>query len=293
MKFQYPFLIAGGMLLLLFTAISSFSADTPTPFEKGKELLVFRKIGHEILLNVGDKTSRVLPVKTINQSEFELRFERSFAFKPDSITTIIDRVFQQHAITKDYIVNVLACANNQIVYGYAVIASEQNEIVPCKDRGLEENCYYVNIKFDVPEKSFLQYGSVRGGLALLGFLCVLIGLVKYRPTLKIGANEGSNTVEGLFSLGTSVFNLNEHFILCADKKIKLTAKEAKLLYVLLQKQNQVVERTELDEKVWNAEGVIVGRSLDIFISKLRKKLKADPAITIVNIYGKGYKLEIT
>jgi DNA-binding response OmpR family regulator len=44
--------------------------------------------------------------------------------------------------------------------------------------------------------------------------------------------------------------------------------------------------------VWENESVLVGRSLDVFISKLRKKLEADPTIRIVNIHGKGYKLEV-
>jgi DNA-binding response OmpR family regulator len=45
------------------------------------------------------------------------------------------------------------------------------------------------------------------------------------------------------------------------------------------------------KRVWEDEGVITGRSLDVFISKLRKKLKNDPSVQIVNVHGKGYKLE--
>jgi DNA-binding response OmpR family regulator len=46
------------------------------------------------------------------------------------------------------------------------------------------------------------------------------------------------------------------------------------------------------KEVWEDEGVIVGRSLDMFVSKLRKKLQADPCISILNVHGKGYKLVI-
>lgn len=48
-----------------------------------------------------------------------------------------------------------------------------------------------------------------------------------------------------------------------------------------------------DRREFNHEGVIVGRSLDMFISKLRKKLEVDPAVKLVNVHGKGYKLEIS
>jgi DNA-binding response OmpR family regulator len=48
----------------------------------------------------------------------------------------------------------------------------------------------------------------------------------------------------------------------------------------------------LQKEIWEDEGIIVGRSLDVFISKLRKKLENDSAVKLVNIHGKGYKLEI-
>jgi DNA-binding response OmpR family regulator len=51
-------------------------------------------------------------------------------------------------------------------------------------------------------------------------------------------------------------------------------------------------RETLMQKVWIDEGVITGRSLDMFVSKLRKKLSPDPELRITNVHGKGYKLEI-
>jgi len=56
--------------------------------------------------------------------------------------------------------------------------------------------------------------------------------------------------------------------------------------------NEMIERSRLQKEIWEDEGVIVGRSLDMFISKLRKKLELDPNCKIVAIRGKGYKLEI-
>jgi DNA-binding response OmpR family regulator len=57
--------------------------------------------------------------------------------------------------------------------------------------------------------------------------------------------------------------------------------------------NEAIERNRLQKEIWEDEGVIVGRSLDMFISKLRKKLEPDPTIKIAVIRGKGYKLEIS
>ena len=56
--------------------------------------------------------------------------------------------------------------------------------------------------------------------------------------------------------------------------------------------NQIIKREELTKKVWEDNGVFVGRSLDTYISKLRKKLQDDDSIQLINIHGIGYKLEV-
>jgi DNA-binding winged helix-turn-helix (wHTH) protein len=56
--------------------------------------------------------------------------------------------------------------------------------------------------------------------------------------------------------------------------------------------NQIIKRDELTKKVWEDNGVFVGRSLDTYISKLRKKLKDDDSVRLINVHGVGYKLEV-
>jgi DNA-binding response OmpR family regulator len=62
--------------------------------------------------------------------------------------------------------------------------------------------------------------------------------------------------------------------------------------LLHQNFGELIPRETLMQEVWINEGVITGRSLDMFISKLRKKLSTDPDVRITNIHGKGYRLEI-
>jgi DNA-binding response OmpR family regulator len=76
-----------------------------------------------------------------------------------------------------------------------------------------------------------------------------------------------------------------------DEKI-LTFREAKLLEYFASHPNEVLNREQIQDYVWKDEGVIVGRSLDVFISRLRKILKSDESISIKNIHGVGYKLEV-
>lgn len=75
-----------------------------------------------------------------------------------------------------------------------------------------------------------------------------------------------------------------------DEKSTLTKKEAALLNVLIQHKNSVVERSTLLKKVWGKDGYFVGRSMDVYMTKVRKYLKADPNLEIVNIHGVGFKL---
>jgi DNA-binding response OmpR family regulator len=77
-----------------------------------------------------------------------------------------------------------------------------------------------------------------------------------------------------------------------EETISLTDKESRILTLLNRNIEQLTLREELIQHVWTDEGVITGRSLDMFISKLRKKLSADPDLRITNIHGKGYRLEI-
>lgn len=71
---------------------------------------------------------------------------------------------------------------------------------------------------------------------------------------------------------------------------KLSAKECELLYILASNSNQLVNRTEILKKVWGNDDYFSAKSMDVYISKIRKKLKADPSIEILNAYGIGFKL---
>ena len=72
----------------------------------------------------------------------------------------------------------------------------------------------------------------------------------------------------------------------------LTSKECELLRLFALNFNQIVDRTTTLQKIWKTDSVFAARSMDVYITKLRKHLKADPAIEIINIHGKGYKLII-
>ena len=85
--------------------------------------------------------------------------------------------------------------------------------------------------------------------------------------------------------------MKDQRLLIGNEVISLTDKECKVLELLHKNFGELIPRETLMQEVWINEGVITGRSLDMFVSKLRKKLSGDPELRITNVHGKGYKLE--
>ncbi|MFK8060060.1 MAG: response regulator transcription factor [Polaribacter sp.] len=91
-------------------------------------------------------------------------------------------------------------------------------------------------------------------------------------------------------IGEYVFNSTKQTLLFNNEEQQLTHRETQLLLHLFEKKNEVLDRTFILNKLWGNDDFFNARSMDVFISKLRKKLKKDANIQIINIRGFGYKL---
>lgn len=100
----------------------------------------------------------------------------------------------------------------------------------------------------------------------------------------------SSANENQFHIGKYMFNYLQAYLQKDEKKIKLTSREAELLKLLLLNRNQVLERKNILLHIWQSDDFFSGRSMDVFITKLRKYLKDDPSVQIMNVRGVGYKL---
>lgn len=99
--------------------------------------------------------------------------------------------------------------------------------------------------------------------------------------------------EHRYTLGSFVLDSANFLLIGEDNTQQLTRRESQILTLLCQHKNQVLDRDLIQKLVWEDEGYVVGRSLDVFVSKLRKYLKSDPGVQIVNLHGIGYKLTVT
>ncbi len=280
-----------GWLLLMFTAVISvaFIIGGSDDFDIARREILLRRIGHEILLQSGDSTSRVLPVKKIAENEYQLSFENAFTFQPDFLVNTTQRLLAKDPLAGDYVVNVLNCANASVAYGYAVSKNKKDDIVSCRGRSQPIGCYLINIKFKPRGIAIAKDGYFLGGLSFLA----LVGFIFLRSVKPRKALPGSPPPTGLFTLGSMSFDTETRKLMMNGKTIDLTRTETRVLRIFALSPNEAIERSQLQKEIWENEGVIVGRSLDVFISKLRKKLELDPNLKIVVIRGKGYKLEIS
>lgn len=97
-------------------------------------------------------------------------------------------------------------------------------------------------------------------------------------------------VETQFQIGDYTFDYTTQLIHYKGQQQKLSTKEAELLQLLCLKKNAVLTREEALLSIWHDDNYFNGRSMDVFLSKLRKYLREDPKVEILNVHGKGYKL---
>ncbi len=103
----------------------------------------------------------------------------------------------------------------------------------------------------------------------------------------------NNSIGGknnIYQLGQFVFDYNRQILTIDETDQKLTSKEAELLKLLCENLNQVLDRSEALNRIWYDDSYFNARSMDVYVTKLRKYLKADPNVELLNVHGVGFKL---
>lgn len=107
-------------------------------------------------------------------------------------------------------------------------------------------------------------------------------------------DEGGKTTanDNVFSLGAYTFDFNHQLLTIGGKEQKLTSKEAGLMRLLCLNMNQVLDRSVALTQIWNDDSYFNARSMDVYVVKLRKYLKDDPSVELINVHGVGFKLVV-
>ncbi len=277
-------------VILIITLVSYVSQEeVPTHFSETVKIAL-RSSGNQLLIANNDTTSLISPIRQLEKNKYQLSFETNLSIDPDTLVQSIKSSFEVSEISNNYIVEVIDCTSKEVSYSYLITAQEEKNVVPCKGRNLPLNCYAINVLFIDSPSPFGPYQK-HALISLIIIGCIGFGFV-YDRKIKEKKNTTTKVLD-YAALGDYKFYKDQHKLVKEDLVIKLTAKECELLNIFSLNQNQIVKKEVLIKEVWEDHGVIVGRSLDAFISRIRKKFKDDPSINIVNIHGVGYKLEVS
>ncbi|SDS54605.1 Transcriptional regulatory protein, C terminal [Polaribacter sp. KT25b] len=280
------------LFLILLLAITVFvffnftdSSDENKDFSE-RVKVALREVGNQLLLSNGDSISLVLPVKEHDKNEFEISFENQLKFMPNDLVLIVKKVFKKTTFSKNYRVSVISSFDSEVAYSYEINADKEKTIIPCSGRNLPKNRYTIKVTFlEIKSSNFLWIFYI--------FIPIIFG-VFYKRFFKV--EKQKMVIEKVDNnctvLGSFIFYPAQNKLVKKASEINLSKKECELLAIFVANPNQVIKREELTKKVWEDNGVFVGRSLDTYISKLRKKLQEDKNIKLTNVHGVGYKLEI-
>ena len=272
------------IIVILISAVAFINKKKEIP-ENHVEV-VLRDIGHQLLLSAKDSTSRVLPVKKLNETTYQISFQNNFSFISDTLINLVQRTFQKNALAKDYIVKLRNCKQNEIVFAFE-INSQKGDLTPCRGRKLEVGCYVIEINLLKKNKFNFFW---------LTLLIIPLSLVGFYVKNKFRKKEEKESIidnNDYIPLGNFRFYADNNVLKIENKIITLSEKETKALKIFAENINQIVEREKLMKEIWEDNGIVViSRNVDVLVSKLRKKLSDDNTLKFINVHGRGYKFII-
>ena len=287
-------LFAVSVLALASLVLGNWTHSPPVEqMSNEKVQLALRRTAHHLLKLSGDSTSRIPVVERLDNQTWLVRLERFFPY--DTLPPLLQSSFHLHGIEANYDVAVLRCLDNLLELGYNYQEYSETGDFPCGGRSQEEGCYNLQVRFTepappTPTRFPWEYPVLAGGVVLA---VVYAWRFRRRPKTALEPPEPTaGDTEDWIVFGQSRMLPNRCLLRTGDQESVLTYREAKLLQLFLQRRNQLLERSFIQEQVWADEGIITGRSLDVFVSRLRKLLQKDTSVKIVAVHGVGYRFDV-
>jgi len=259
--------------------------------------LALRHTAHQLLALAGNRTGTIPPVEQTEPGTWFVQLEENFDY--DSLPPILQKAFSRHHVEGEYNVAVVDCDKGELMLGYAFNPTTPTNDVACGGRDQTAGCYNLRVTFvdhaAVPQQgkwTWVLFGIL--GATVFAFAAYrLFNLLKKKdlPKKETVAPPSANGQSSI-QFGRSRLQPENQKLIVNGIQKDLTYREAKLLQLFCRHANQLLERDQILKSVWEDEGIIVGRSVDVFVSRLRKLLKEDETVNIANVHGVGYRLEI-
>jgi len=281
-----PFTLFGSSVLIIGILISAVAFIKKNEVPEKHIEVVLRDLGHQLLLSANDSSSRVLPVKKLNETTYQISFQNDFGFISDTLINLVQRTFEKNGLANDYIVNLRNCKQNETVFAFE-INSQTGDLTPCRGRKLAVGCYVIEIEL-LKKTTF--------NLVWLILLIIPLSLIGYYTINKFRNIEEAAPIfdnGDYIQLASFRFYPDNNVLKTGNNNITLSEKETKALKIFAENINQIVEREKLMKEIWEDKGIVViSRNVDVLVSKLRKKLIDDNSIKFITVPGRGYKLII-
>ncbi|MEM6321565.1 MAG: winged helix-turn-helix domain-containing protein [Bacteroidota bacterium] len=255
--------------------------------------LAIRQVGDQLLTAIGNDTMTVPAIQNTDSRSFLLSLSTSFNY--DTLPQLLHEALTDFELaTESYYVTVKDCAADSVILGYdkrQFLAGK----VPCIGRHQYADCNQIFVHFPdriVEESSSFSWGYFLALLLPLLLLCFFLFKRQERKTEKGAVKTFTDSKKEWLSFGKTQLDARNQTLYFQQTQKSLTFRETKLLQYFALHANELLPRENLLENVWGDEGVLVGRSLDVFVSRLRKILKPDTSLTIKTVHGVGYRLEV-
>jgi hypothetical protein len=314
------FFVAGSAFLFSFIE----RKETDLQQEQASEhiQLALRRTAHLLLRQAGDSTSTIAPVKQTAGNKYVVELKHAFNY--DSLPKYLQSSFDAYRITDKYDVAVWDCSYDNLVLGYSSfdilkkgnlesitasnLSGSEEAGVPCAGRGQNEACLNFAVTFMNPSlrESFWTVKSENSTYLLFtlgGLLALILAFILYFKANYTKNKINTNLKEeialpkeitdiNLIFIGKTQFDTKNHTLLIDNIEQKLTYQEAQLLQLFCKNKNELLERDFILKTVWDDDGALITRSVDVFVSRLRKLLKPDASLKIATVHGRGYRFEI-
>lgn len=281
------FLILAGLLFFqVFHVFMRPREETPSPMTAN---LALRSISDKLLISAGRPTQRIRPVKQLSLSTYRVQLDAPIAY--GALDSLVKTEFGTHAIGAPFELAVYDHRFDSLLFGNLYADGIRSEGKPvCLGREQVPGPMDFTVRFYEHKTNAATANTgwlvlLGGALAGVTYCLVLATKREEKPLI---AEESQ-----VYALGSLAYDFTNQQITSKNGVVELTYKEAKLLKLFCVNQNQVISRDAIQKAIWEDEGYFVGRSMDVFISRLRKLLREDPAVSIVTIHGVGYKLSIS
>lgn len=279
------------LICFCLPASQAHAADLP---DADQVNLALRKTMHLLLEMNGDSTSRIESVTQMNDTTWRVKIENSVPY--DSLANVIYHVFKGHGILVPFTASLRDCKTDLLSLGFISTDIEQGT-VPCRGRELPEGCLYLEVKLKpnlgADQASQAKFSVPWIPLATAGLVAIIIWLFRRKNNKSAALKIESPSEDSGEQFGQSSLFSKELTLVVNGKKHELTFIESRLMELFIHHPNQILDRDFIQKEVWQDEGLTISRTVDVFVSRLRKKLADDASVHIAGIHGIGYRLEVS